>query len=116
MQLPVINQHLPSRRGFLRHLVFGREPVVTEQAFRAAEKARKPAPAPAPKAIAEAKAPEPKPAAEAPVAPEALKLAQGIQTPIKEPTDRNMAAYTGHLVLLRGVSGVFTRPQLAPRN
>jgi len=28
MQLPVINQHLPSRRGFLRHLVFGREPVV----------------------------------------------------------------------------------------
>lgn len=77
--------------GWIAWQLQPREPVVTEQAFRAAENARKPAPAAAPAALA--RAPEQKPAAlpaqpEKPAAaqpaPEPLKLASEIQKPIPD--------------------------------
>jgi hypothetical protein len=37
-----------------------------------------------------------------------------LQTPIKAPSDNNMAAYAGKLVVFNGVSGVFTRRMLGP--
>jgi len=37
-----------------------------------------------------------------------------LQTPIVTPTDNNLNSYTGTLVSLRGVSGVFIRPTLTP--
>ncbi len=37
-----------------------------------------------------------------------------LQNPIKNPTDNNTAAYTGTLVVLRGVSGVYPRAPLTP--
>ena len=78
--------------GWIAWQLQPRQPVVTEQAFRAAENARKPAQA-APVVVSEAKAPEQKPAAAAPPpekpapqpAPETLKLASEIQKPIPEP-------------------------------
>jgi prepilin-type N-terminal cleavage/methylation domain-containing protein len=39
-----------------------------------------------------------------------------LQTPINLPTDGNSSSYTGTLVILRGVSGVYTRRMLAPEN
>jgi MSHA biogenesis protein MshN len=84
--------------GWIAWQLQPREPVVTPQAFRAAEKAqRQPAPAPAqpaPAPVAEAKAPESKPApapAPAQPAPEPLKLAPVIETPIKEPAPKPAA-------------------------
>ena len=77
--------------GWIAWQLQPRDPVATEQAFKAAEAARR-KPAPAPVAAAAAKAPEQKPATEA--APpgkaaeqapsDALKLAQGIETPIRD--------------------------------
>jgi len=80
--------------GWIAWQLQPREPIVTPQAFRAAETAqRSPAPAPAPAPAAEAKAPELKPAAvAAQPAPETLKLAQGIETPIKEPAAKAAVA------------------------
>lgn len=39
-----------------------------------------------------------------------------LQTPINLPTDGNASPYSGTLVILRGVSGVYTRRLLAPDN
>jgi MSHA biogenesis protein MshN len=84
--------------GWIAWQLQPREPVVTAQAFKAAEAARR-KPASAPGAAVEAKAPEQKPAAGSPSpekpaaqAPEALKLAEEIETPVRNQAPKPAAA------------------------
>ena len=99
--------------GWIAWQLQPRDPIVTEQAFRAAENAQR-----RPTSVADAKAAEPKPAPEAqkPAAPQAsetLKLAPGIETPIREPAPKP-AAKEGPKPATKEVSKAASREAAAP--